>query len=507
MRTGIISAIRMAVLAAACAPMGATALAQGPRLEARPGEQPGRGRIDSADRLIFWVGAGEVAKLSDSQLDLWKSRGVDGFICMTRHLPEMGGTDRLSGDPEAHLGAKGFERQRAFRDSKVVLRAKERGMKMYLGFWLVNYYNAATPLKDWFDDPGWADAVIPRVRDVAGAAKLLGFDGIAFDQELYGQAKGATATWAWDYPGNTHPEAEVRAKAKQRGRELMRTILGGFPDVEIVVYHYQFPETWEGVVQERVNHIHEVGAPLLFLDFWDGLSSVEGYKAIRFINALFYKVPHLGTWETALQHELNSFHSLLSRRLSRWDYASTRIFESPFSWINGNVAGEGAFTAPRPPGYVAAQLGAFKKWGMGGEFANFAYGGLGGFDYTPYAGAMRSASTSSVVDSQPPLLELTSPAPDREMPHETTKEAFDLDGFAVDNLAIRAVRWKNNRGGAGAAKMTWRVKSGDYTSGYDWQMDWSARGITLQPGINEVEVTAEDIKGLTSSKTLTVRRK
>ena len=25
--------------------------------------------------------------------------------------------------------------------------------------------------------------------------------------------------------------------------------------------------------------------------------------------------------------------------------------------------------------------------------------------------------------------------------------------------------------------MTWRVKSGDYRSGYDWQMDWSVRGI------------------------------
>lgn len=56
---------------------------------------------------------------------------------------------------------------------------------MYLGFYFANYANQATPLKDWFDEAGWSGVVAPKVRDVAGAARVLGFDGLAVDQELY----------------------------------------------------------------------------------------------------------------------------------------------------------------------------------------------------------------------------------------------------------------------------------------------------------------------------------
>ncbi|MBM3334611.1 hypothetical protein FJY63_08105, partial [Candidatus Sumerlaeota bacterium] len=380
-------------------------LSPAPDLRSDAGTAP-----NSASRLLFWVNAKEVAALTDVQLDLWKERGVGGFICMSRDLPGMGGVNKFTGDPKADLTVKGFELQRAFRDSRVVERAKHGGMKMYLGCHLVNYYNKSTPLKDWFDDAGWAEVALPRMQDLAAAARLLGFDGIAFDEELYPQTgKVTTATWDWNYPGNTHSEAEVRAKARQRGRELMRAVLDGFPAAEIVVYHYHFPGTWWTVVQERVNHRPNAADPALFLDFWDGLSSVEGYQAIRFINAVFYKTSHVGrNWDAALQYEFNTFYSLLSRRLSNWPYASSRIFQSPFIWISAGPR-KSAYDAARPPAYVAAQLEAFAKWGMGGEFANFCYGGLSRFDYTPYVAAMQFVSRPFVADAQPPHVKVAGP--------------------------------------------------------------------------------------------------
>ena len=36
-------------------------------------------------------------------------------------------------------------------------------MKMYLGAYLSNYKNTATPLVDWFDDEGWSQIALPRL--------------------------------------------------------------------------------------------------------------------------------------------------------------------------------------------------------------------------------------------------------------------------------------------------------------------------------------------------------
>jgi hypothetical protein len=264
------------------------------------------------------------------------------------------------------------------------------------------------------------------------------------------------------------------------------------------------------VVQKRVNNIDDPARDLLFIDFWDGMSSVAGYRAIRFINAIFYKGATPGTWDTALQYEFNGFFSLLSRRLSNWSYASSRIYQSPFSWMNNGpkarrTGSHDVYDAARPPEHVARQLAAFRKWGMGREFANYCYGGLEGFDYGPYTSAMQAATQPGVVDAEPPKLELT--APTANSTFEPAEAKLDLQGPAWDNLAIRVVRWENDRGGQGAARMTWKITGGNEKKGYEWQMDWSIEGVPLKPGANQIQLTAEDIKGLGSSTTLCVERK
>jgi hypothetical protein len=456
---------------------------------------------NSADALIFWTDCTQLVEISDAELDKWKSRGVDGFVCMHGRLRHMGGSQDFTGDPRAGLAGSNYDFQRRLRDTDIVGRMRARGMKAYLGLKLVNYLNTATPLKDWFDDRGWSELVLPKMAEAAAAARQLGFAGLAFDQELYPQKGGATtASWNWNYPGNTHSEAQVRAKARQRGRELMSVLTGSFPGIELMAYHVHLPDTWRELVQEKVNGIERAMDTLLHIDFWDGLSSVEGYGAIRLVDAIFYKTPHLGkNWEPALQYHYNKLYSYLSRRLSNWDYASSRLFVSPFSWINAGPRGS-AFDSARSPEHVATQLAAFRKWGMGGEFTNYAYGRLDGFDYTPYVSAMQHASAApTVVDAEPPVL-VVNPARGG-VPSPVA--SLSLDGTATDNLAIRFVRWRNHRGGSGTAQHYWDILSGDYRSSYNWRTRWSAPTIPLAPGKNQITITVEDIKGLTTSQAFT----
>jgi len=370
---------------------------------------------------------------------------------------------------------------------------------MYLGFEAVNYWNTATPFEEWFDDAGWSSVVLPEVRRLATTARLLGFAGLAIDQEIYPEVGGVTtASWEWDYAGNSHSEAEVRAKVRQRGRQLMRSMVQGFPRLELAAYDTELPQGWEEAVQEAVNGVPNLFAGEVHIDLWNGLSSVEGYKAIRLWDAIFAKSPQMSgsTWDTALEYNANRVYSLLSRRFSNWAYASSRLHLSPFSWIDGGTT---EWQSPRSPDYVADQLTAFSRWGTGGEFANFAYGGLRSFDYTPYVPAMRSASAPANVDADPPRLSITAT---RAFGRRLLKVAV----FATDNFAIRAVRWRNDLGDKGVARLTWQILSGDQRVGWNWRMKWSIGAVPLRTGVTRISIWAEDIKGLTRIRSLTVRR-
>jgi hypothetical protein len=492
--------LALALSAATCTESDQGGDGPGPRA---PG-QNGAGPVNSADRLLFWLACPQVAVMSDAQLDQWKERGVDGFVCVVQHLRGMGGSNEIAADVNAVPAAPEYDLQRRVRDSGVVERAKRRGMDVYFGFYLVNRNNTSTPLMEWFDEAGWSGVVIPRVNDAAAAAKQMGFAGLAFDQELYPQLDDArTATWNWDYPGNTRPQGEVRAMAKRRGQQLMATILEAFPAVDILAYATFFPDTWDEVVQQEVNGRENFYDKNVQIDFWDGLTSVEGYAAIRFLNAIFYKTPHVegSTWDTALQYEYNSLYSLLSQRLSNWAYASSRVFESPFSWIS---AGRTRFERARTPEEVDEQLDAFKRWGMGRTTANFVFGDIDQFDYGPYVAAMRKASTPAVVHAEPPRLVVTSPTGGQ--PAQAGGPTAAVEGFATDKYAVRSVRWRDEHGGSGLATLRWDRGAGSYAGGWDWKMQWSAKDLPLRTGVNRITITVESTKGPSSSQTVEITR-
>jgi len=456
------------------------------------------GEVNSADRLVIWTGCEEVAALSDAELDEWRNRGVDGFVCMANYLHGLGGPNAFTEDVGAGPRGPAYALQRRLSDGDLAARARRRGMKLYLGFYASSVQSRAAPFGDWFDDRLWRREVLPRVEELAGAARRLGFVGLAVDQELY--ANTDSATWDWNYPGRTQPERRVREKVRQRGVELMTAMLRGFPRLELMAYDTHVPGSWHELVQKRVNDISDAFADNVQIDFWDGLSSVRGYRAIRWMDAIFYKTPHLSSanWDAALQYNANAVYSLLSRRFSNWKYASSRLHLSPFSWISSGGASD--FERARDPEYVAEQLAAFRKWGTGREFANYAHNGLRAFDYSPYVPAIQAASAPGQVDSIPPGLSVTGRSIDG------ARNRLSLRGFATDNLAIRAVRWSDGARRSGVARLRWIVESGDPRSGWDWRMDWTVRDIPLSRRSTAIRVTVEDIKGLTTVRTVRVRR-
>ena len=113
-------------------------------------------------------------------------------------------------------------------------------------------------------------------------------------------------------------------------------------------------------------------APRVDIDFWDGMTSVEGYSAIRQWNSVFYKDWRLGNapgstlkWENALRADVSNTAELLSKEFENWDYAAARYHSSPFSWINAGPLSS-SWDDARSPSYVQTQLTAMRKFGMGG---------------------------------------------------------------------------------------------------------------------------------------------
>ena len=451
---------------------------------------------EAADRVILWSGCENLIALRDSELEKLVDLGVDGFVCQVGRLKGLGGDHAFTGDRGAGLRGPAFALQRRLRGSRLVQRRRELGLKLYLGFYVSNYWNAATPLAEWFDDAGWSREVVPRVRDVTAAARTLGFSGVAIDQELY-RSRTDTATWAWDYPGNRRSESAVRAKATQRGAQLMRAFVGAFPGLEIVGYDTQLPGSWDARVQKELNDVDDAYADNVQTDFWDGLTGVRGYGSIRLFDAVFYKgtnVPGV-TWDQALQQNARAVYSLFSREFSDWAYAAPRVHVTPFGWIDSGNHGSD-YERARPPDYVAEQLRAFRTWGAGGEFGVYAYGPPAEFDYRAYADGLRASSARGQTDTEAPRIAVTAPGPGPRL--EGLGEKVDLTGTADDNLALRVVQWRDAQGRGGAARLE-PVGPG---AGVSWRIE----GLAVPPGEGMIWVRAEDIKGLATVQQLTLVR-
>jgi uncharacterized protein (TIGR03437 family) len=90
-------------------------------------------------------------------------------------------------------------------------------------------------------------------------------------------------------------------------------------------------------------------------------------------------------------------------------------------------------------------------------------------------------------DTTPPTVAITFPTRDGAL---TIKNgAIDLGGTAADNVVVAFVRWNNDRGGSGLAFGV---------------TEWTVPNLSLQPGLNNITVTAWDAGGNVASAALAI---
>ena len=90
-------------------------------------------------------------------------------------------------------------------------------------------------------------------------------------------------------------------------------------------------------------------------------------------------------------------------------------------------------------------------------------------------------------DTTPPVIAITEPT--TASTYTAPTGSLDLRGTASDNGTVVALRWSNDRGGSGAAFGTTL---------------WGVNGIGLQPGLNNLTVTAWDVSGNVATTQLAV---
>jgi len=87
---------------------------------------------------------------------------------------------------------------------------------------------------DWFDDAGWAN-LVEHWRIAAWIAKQSGFKGLLFDPEPY-RKPYAQFHYAAQAGRDAHSFAEYHAKARQRGRQVMKAVASEYLDLTIFCY-------------------------------------------------------------------------------------------------------------------------------------------------------------------------------------------------------------------------------------------------------------------------------
>ncbi len=87
---------------------------------------------------------------------------------------------------------------------------------------------------DWFDDDGWAQ-VVDHWRLLARVARQGGLKGLLYDAEPYAPPH-AQFSYARQEGRDRHSFAEYAARARDRGRDVMRAVVAEYPNITILAY-------------------------------------------------------------------------------------------------------------------------------------------------------------------------------------------------------------------------------------------------------------------------------
>ena len=428
--------------------------------------EPVVGAGKPASELMLWGGGASAptgVALDDGEMDWLDARGFKWIHMAIGRLKDAGGTQDFRSDGGS-VTAANYDYQEQIQNSDFVDRWHAYGAdhKCYIT-WDAPYTTdpSGAAIRPWYDDAAWT-AYCTKLEDLAAYGNWQGFDGIASDWEVFGNNNDA---WHWDRwsTTDTHTEAQVRAKVFERGAQMMTAILSGMPNADVYIYNVFEPDGWHAIRSEwdRDTQGHPA-VQIKALDWvqWDlylGMSSVQGYSALKNNTAEFQKVVNpkpaptaAEQWANAFRYSIGHMGALCSQGLSsdEWEYAHTRIKWMPFSWLDEIVGStSSSFSYKKPFATVNTQLQAMRSWGMGGMLPMFDHSGFNTASYVDHNGVSYNAAMEDAAEPTP-LADTT--APTLPVP---TLGGSTITGTATDNYAMWAVKWEDNAGGSGMADM------------------------------------------------------
>lgn len=145
---------------------------------------------------------------------------------------------------------------------------------------------------DWFDDDGWAQ-VVDHWRLLARAARQGGLKGLLYDAEPYSPPH-AQFYYAKQKGRDQHTFAEYIAKARGRGRDVMRAVAAEYPGITILAYRLisdlPMPELGQPDTTPMLEG-HIYGLCPAFLDGWldvapPSVTIVEGNESAYRYNSV-----------------------------------------------------------------------------------------------------------------------------------------------------------------------------------------------------------------------------
>ena len=219
-----------------------------PRLFAQNAPVPvsnvaGKKLIRVAQELIDHTPATDVP----GKVRAWQETGYDGLCFCLSIDPEV--------SPPAPNVSDSYKYNMLFRWWDVDPRSREEFERDVRAFkavadwgrltdnflWVASHAKGHKP-PDWASDADW-DIVLANARLAARIAKDIGFKGILFDPEGYGNAAFGVWRQPWDYPlyarsdyvfekrTAPRPFGEVASIVRRRGREYAQALCTEYPDV------------------------------------------------------------------------------------------------------------------------------------------------------------------------------------------------------------------------------------------------------------------------------------